>query len=116
MANEYKQVIVIRTDLKLSRGKLSAQAAHASLEAYKRADGRARSAWERSGSKKIVVKVEDLKGLMEIYEEARQARLPASLIKDAGRTELPAGTVTAVGIGPADESRVDRVTGRLKML
>ena len=116
MANEYKQVIVIRSDLKLSKGKLSAQAAHASLGAYKKADGKARSVWERSGSKKVVVKVESLKGLMEIYEEARQAGLPAILVKDAGRTELPAGTVTAVGIGPDEESRIDRVTGGLKML
>jgi PTH2 family peptidyl-tRNA hydrolase len=116
MMKEYKQVIVIRSDLKLSRGKLSAQAAHASLEAYKKADGRTRSDWEGSGSKKVVVKTESLKGLMEIYEEARQARLPASIIRDAGRTELPAGTVTAVGIGPGEESQVDKVTGRLKML
>ena len=116
MDMDFKQVIVIRSDLNLSRGKLSVQAAHASLEAFKKADGRVRSAWERSGSKKVAVRVEDLKGLMKIYEEAKYARLPASLIKDAGRTELPAGTVTAVGIGPSDGKAIDKITGMLKML
>ena len=98
MMKEYKQVIVIRSDLKLSKGKLSAQAAHASLEAYKKADGRTRSAWESSGAKKVVVKVEDLKGLMEIYEEAMQARLPASIIRDAGHAPVE----TTVGIEAVD--------------
>lgn len=116
MPKEYKQVIVIRSDLKLSKGKLAAQTAHASLDAYKKADGRVRSEWESTGSKKVVVKIEDLKGLMEIYEEAKQAGLPASLIRDAGRTELPAGTVTAVGIGPYEEADIDKITGNLKML
>jgi PTH2 family peptidyl-tRNA hydrolase len=116
MANEYKQVIVIRKDLRLSKGKLSVQVAHASLGAFKKADGKTRSEWEQSGSKKVVVEIEDLKGLMEIYEKAKHAKLPAILIKDAGRTELPPGTATAVGIGPSDERDVDKVTGSLKML
>jgi PTH2 family peptidyl-tRNA hydrolase len=113
---EYKQVIVIRSDLKLSKGKLSVQAAHASLEAYKKADKRVCSEWESSGSKKVVVKIEDLKGLMEIYEEAKKAGLPTSLIKDAGRTELPPGTITSVCIGPAHEKDIDKITGKLKMM
>ena len=113
---EYKQVIVIRKDLKLSRGKLSVQVAHASLEAYKKAERKERASWEASGAKKVVVKAEDLKTLLEIYEEARRLRMPCSLIKDAGRTELPPGTVTSVGIGPGPEREIDKITGSLKML
>jgi len=113
---EYKQVIVVRRDLKLSKGKLSVQVAHASLEAYKKAEGRTRSAWEAAGGKKVVVKTEDLKGLMEIFEEAKRMGMPCSLIKDAGRTELAPGTVTALGIGPCEEKEIDKLTGRLKML
>ncbi|RLI96518.1 MAG: peptidyl-tRNA hydrolase [Candidatus Aenigmatarchaeota archaeon] len=113
---EYKQVIVVRKDLKLSRGKLCTQVAHASLGSYKKADGRARSAWESGGSKKVVVKAEDLKSLMEIYEDARHMGLPCSLIKDAGRTEVEPGTVTALGIGPCKEADMDKITGGLKML
>lgn len=113
---DYKQVIAARKDLRLSPGKLAAQVAHASLEAYKRADEKLKQRWESSGSKKVVVKVGSLKELMEIYQQAKDYKLPCSLIKDAGRTELPAGTATAVGIGPAEEKNINKVTGRLKML
>jgi PTH2 family peptidyl-tRNA hydrolase len=114
--DEYKQVLVIRKDLVLSPGKVAAQAAHASLEAYKRADAKAKARWEDSGSKKVVVKVAGLKELMEIYQQAKDYKLPCSLINDAGKTELPAGTTTAAGIGPAAAREIDRVTGHLKML
>jgi PTH2 family peptidyl-tRNA hydrolase len=116
MQDDYKQVIAVRSDLKLSRGKLSVQVAHASIDAYRKADAKVRSAWEASGSKKVVVRAESLKGLMEIYEEARQLKLPCALIRDAGRTEILPGTETAVGIGPCRGRDIDKVTGKLKML
>ncbi len=111
-----KQVIIVRRDLKLSPGKLAVQVAHASLEAYRRTDSRARHAWEESGAKKVVVKVPDLKALLETQEKARKMKLPHALIKDAGRTELPPGTITALGIGPCPEREMDRVTRDLKLL
>ncbi len=111
-----KQVIVVRRDLKLSPGKLAVQVAHASLEAYRRAEKRDREAWESSGAKKVVVKVPDLKALLETHERARRMKLPQALIKDAGRTELPPGTITALGIGPSPERDMDRVTRELKLL
>ena len=112
----YKQVIVVRSDLKLSKGKLAAQAAHASLEAYLRADKDAISQWEAAGVKKIVLKVQDLKELMEVYDRLKAAKLKPSLIKDAGHTEVEPGTVTCVGVGPAEENQVDKITGHLKMM
>ena len=107
---------MLRADLKLSKGKLCVQAAHASIGSYKKADGKIRNEWENHGSKKVAVKVEALKDLMGIYDRAKRARLPCSLIKDAGRTEVPPGTITAVGIGPESEENIDAVTGELKML
>ncbi len=112
----YKQVIAVRKDLKLSRGKLAAQAAHASLDAYRRADGKVRQAWEQEGSKKVVVGVDGLRELEELHRKARTFRFPCALIRDAGRTEVEPGTVTALGIGPVRESDADRLTGNLKML
>src|SRR3989338_4548815 len=113
---EYKQAIVMRKDLDLSKGKLAAQAAHASLEAYKCAKAGARAAWESAGQKKVVLKVDGLKELEAIFRQAKEAGLPCSMIKDAGKTELPAGTATAVGIGPATEREIDSVTRNLKLL
>lgn len=111
-----KQVIVVRRDLKLSPGKLAVQVAHASLEAYRRAGEGDKRAWEDEGAKKVVVKVPDLKSLLEIQEKTRKMKLPHALIKDAGRTELPPGTVTALGIGPSPSKDIDRVTKDLKLL
>jgi PTH2 family peptidyl-tRNA hydrolase len=112
----YKQAIVVRKDLGMDRGKIASQVAHASLEAYKKTDEDTRKLWEREGSKKIVLKVEDLKGLMGLKEKARSERLPYAVIRDAGRTQIEPGTVTSLGMGPAEEERIDRITKDLKLL
>ena len=112
----YKQVIVVRNDLKLSKGKLAVQVAHASLDAYKKADSILRTEWEKEGAKKVVVKVKDSSELLKAFNIAKSSGLPCSLIKDAGRTQLEPGTMTAAAIGPAPEQDVDRITGKLKLL
>ena len=117
----YKQVIVIRRDLGMSCGKMMVQAAHASvtavLEAEKRPEWRKwLEAWLREGQKKVAVGVESEDELVEKYREAIELGLPVSLIRDAGLTELPPGTLTAIAVGPGPENIVDRVTGRLKLV
>jgi len=112
----YKQVIAVRRDLKLDKGKLAAQAAHASLGAYKDSSPAVREAWEEEGSKKVVVQVETLKSLLDLQTKARTLGLPCFLVRDAGRTRLKPGTITCLGIGPDSEERMDKATGRLKML
>ncbi len=117
----YKQVIVIRRDLNMSCGKMVVQAAHASvtavLEAEKRPEWRKwLEAWLREGQKKVAVGVESEDELVEKYREAIELGLPVSLIRDAGLTELPPGTLTAIAVGPGPENIVDRVTGRLKLV
>ncbi len=118
--SEYKQVIAVRTDIRMSKGKLAAQVAHAAVEAVLNAlDMGLRSwvqEWRLQGAKKVVVRGGSETDLLRIYEEAVRAGLPAALIRDAGRTELPPGTLTAVAVGPAPSDRVDRITGRLKLL
>ncbi len=113
---EYKQVIVVRSDLRMSRGKLAAQVAHASLEAYKRASLRAISEWELQGAKKVVVKAKNLRELLALKRKCERLKLPCALIRDAGKTELRKGTVTCLAIGPAESGRIDKVTGSLPLL
>ncbi len=116
---EYKQVIAVRTDLGMGRGKMAVQAAHAAVTAAfiaYREKKRWFDAWWSSGQKKIAVRVRGLEELLRIYREAVDAGLPAALIRDAGLTQLPPGTATAVAIGPAPADRVDRITGGLKLL
>jgi len=111
-----KQVIIFRKDLKIGKGKLAAHAAHASLGGVRAADEEIVKKWEDSGEKKVVLKVENEKIIRGIYKKAKDAKLPCFLVKDAGLTQLKAGTVTALCIGPADEKKIDMITGRLKLL
>lgn len=111
-----KQVIIIRQDLGMSTGKLAAQACHASLGAYQKAGRKAKREWEAGGAKKVVLGCEDLKELKELERKALKLKLPATLITDAGLTELSPGTITALGIGPAEETVIDKITGSLRLI
>lgn len=112
----YKQVILVRMDLKLPKGKLAVQAAHASVEAALKSPGGAVDEWRAEGGKKVVLKAADLDGLRRYEALARKEKLVTALITDAGHTAIPAGTVTCLGIGPDKEERIDRVTGQLRIL
>lgn len=118
--DEYKQVIAVRTDLKMSPGKLAVQVAHASVEAVLRSLENERwrrwlSGWISQGMKKVVVRVGGQEDLLRIYDECVKRDLPCSMVRDAGRTELEPGTLTTVGVGPAPSSLVDEVTGGLQL-
>jgi len=116
---EYKQVLVIRTDLKMGRGKIAVQVAHAAVTAAEIARKHEPSWWQRwldEGQKKVVVKVSTLKDLLAIYDEAVRSKLPSDIIRDRGLTEIPPGTVTTVGIGPAPTKKVDKITANLPLL
>lgn len=121
MAMEFKNklVIIVRTDLKLSPGKLAVQVAHASvscaLEA-KRSKERWFKDWYNEGQKKVVVKVPDLPALMDLRSHASSIGLTVSLVQDAGLTEIEPGTITCLGIGPAPTPEVDKITGGLPLL
>ncbi len=114
--SEYKQVIVVREDLRLSRGKLAVQVAHASIIGYELSDSSTKEKWKMEGQKKIVLKVKNLEELMKVFETAKKAGLPSGYVRDAGLTEIPPGTITAVVIGPEKADRVDRITGSLPLL
>ena len=111
-----KQVIIIRQDLKLPKGKACAQCSHASVDAVLKSDSSMVKAWRQEGMAKIVVKVKDEKELVKLFQKAKDAGLPASLISDAGKTVIAPGTKTCVGIGPADEDDIDAITGELSLM
>jgi len=111
-----KQVLVVRTDLDIGKGKIAAQCAHASVESVLRSDAKTVQRWRESGAKKIVLKAESESELKKIQQQAAKAKLISVLISDAGLTQLKPGTKTAVGIGPDSEAKIDKITGKLKLL
>jgi len=116
---EYKMCIVLRLDLEMSTGKLIAQAAHAAVgasELSKKENHKAWRLWRDEGAKKVALEAESLEELEELRENAKELDIVNIVIQDAGHTEVPAGTVTALGLGPDRSDKLDKVTGSLPLI
>ena len=116
---EYKMVIVTRKDLKLSPGKLAAQVAHAAVACAletKKSNKKWFANWMHEGAKKAVVKTEGVTDFKSLEKKAKNLDIVAYIISDAGRTEIPTGTQTVLGIGPAPTNLIDQVTGNIPLL
>ena len=113
---DYKQVILVRSDLKLPKGKMAVQVAHASVDAVLKSSKDIVKAWRSEGMKKVVLKVAGLKELQKYLQMANNSGLVTSLITDAGLTTVEPGTITCLAIGPDKESSIDEVTGHLSII
>jgi len=116
---KFKQVIVMRSDLKMGKGKIAAQAGHAAVSAAEEARKHFQKWWKvwlEEGQCKIAVKAKSEGELIKLEEEAKEYGLPYALISDRGLTQLPPGTITCLAIGPAPSSEVDKITGKLALL
>lgn len=134
-----KQVIVMRKDLNMRKGKMIAQGAHASLAVFLNMmkkykdnttvlgktdnwmlavpEGGPISVWLSGRFAKIVVSVDSEADLLALYEQAKELKLPCSLITDAGFTEFNGvPTNTCIAIGPWNREELDKITGHLKLL
>ena len=113
-----KQVIVVRTDLDMGKGKIAAQVGHACVlgaEHVRKSNPEWFSQWWE-GQEKIVLKVSSLKELEQVKQDAIELELPWSEVTDAGHTQISPGTTTCISIGPAPEEKIDKITGDLKLL
>ncbi|MGQ9565686.1 MAG: peptidyl-tRNA hydrolase Pth2 [Candidatus Bathyarchaeales archaeon] len=116
---KYKQAIIIRTDLKMGKGKIAVQASHAavsSAEEARKRHGEWWEAWLDEGQRKVVVKVKSETELLQLKQQAARMSLPHVLVRDRGLTQIPPDTVTCLGIGPAPTSEIDKITGKLPLL
>ncbi len=111
-----KQVLLVRADLKLPKGKIGAQVAHAAVEATLRSEKSLVQAWRQEGMAKIVLKVADEKELLTYNQIAKDEGVVTAVITDAGRTVVAPGTKTCVAIGPHDEEKLDSFLSELKLL
>ena len=133
MKNDTKQVIVIRKDLKMRKGKMVSQGSHASGKVFfdrgsiitneggtrvlciPLTDGM--EEWVENIFTKIVCSVNSLEELIELFDLARKLDIPCSLIQDVGLTEFNGvPTYTAIAVGPAKNEDVDKVTKGLPLL
>lgn len=116
---EYKQCIVLRTDLGMSVGKLISQACHAAVDSSELTKKQKTStwrAWRNEGAKKVILQVESLEELEELAKKADKLRIINVLIVDRGLTEIPPETTTVLGVGPDRSEILDKVTGNLKLM
>ncbi|RPB02524.1 peptidyl-tRNA hydrolase II [Choiromyces venosus 120613-1] len=128
LSEDCKMVFVVRTDLSMTKGKMAAQCGHATLMCYKSVQKHAPSIlerWEKFGQAKIALKCSggEGEGGMDGEEEletlagvAASLGVVARIVRDAGRTQIKAGSATVLGVGPAPRSVVDQITGHLKLL
>lgn len=112
----FKQVILVRTDLKMGKGKVAVQVAHASVEAVLRSSKDKVALWRREGMKKVALKVAGEEEIFKFENMARSYGVVASIVRDAGRTEVEAGTLTCMAVGPDKVELIDKITKDLKML
>jgi PTH2 family peptidyl-tRNA hydrolase len=110
-----KQAIVVRSDLKMGKGKIAAQASHASIAVLNELPPAVFEEWNSDGMKKIVLKVGSEQELLDLYKRAKKT-FAVSLVRDAGFTQVKEGTATCIAIGPAEEREIDRITGKLRLL
>lgn len=128
--NKIKQVLIVRADLKMQRGKECAQAAHASMKVF--LDKKDKSSydnnrlnvelwpaaieWLNGAFAKITVRADSEEELLSLFKQAREANIPASLIIDSGKTVFHGvPTPTVVAIGPYYSEEIDKITGNLKL-
>ncbi len=112
-------VLVTRKDLTLSKGKLAAQCGHAAVECAlkaKRESPRTLEKWRTNGARKVVLEAPSLDALKRLFGAAQAAGIIAYMVRDAGHTEIPSGTVTVVGLGPDTRQRIDEYTSGFSLV
>jgi PTH2 family peptidyl-tRNA hydrolase len=113
-----KQVIIVRSDLGMGKGKIAAQVGHACVlgaENVRKSRPEWFSKWW-AGQAKIVLKVNSETELEKIKRDAIEMGLPWAEVTDAGHTQIAPGTFTCLSIGPAPEEQIDKITSELKLL
>ena len=116
---EVKLICVVNHGLKMGKGKIAAQVGHASVKAaltIKDTSPALFEAWIRSGQQKVVLKATDVDEIKSLLDKAKSVGLSTHRIRDAGRTQIPAGSLTVGVIGPAQCELIDELTGNLKLL
>ena len=115
---DYKLALLVNHELKMGKGKIAAQAGHASVTAtLKAGENRPSSldSWLKSGQKKVCLK-SSYDELMQLESKAKINGIQTVKITDAGKTQIPSGSLTVIAFGPDNEEKLHDLTGHLKLL
>lgn len=124
MVFKYKMAIVVRKDLKLSKGKLAGQVSHAAIGCYKKVkedelntllNEDIAEKWFEEGQVKVILQVPTEEDLHQLVAKCVLQEVPCFEVRDLGLTELEPNTFTCVGIGPDLSDKINRITGSLKL-
>jgi len=119
LMEDCKLVLVVRTDLGMSNGKIAAQCSHATLACYKAlklSNPSLLRHWERTGQTKIALRCDSEEDLETLEATAQSLNICARSIFDAGRTQIAAGSRTVLGVGPGPSKLINQITGKLRLL
>ena len=122
-SDDLKMVFLVRQDLKMGAGKIAAQVAHAAIGLYDDIfegtndyQKNALDYWFNLGQKKVVLKADNLEIMIETVKKCKELKLQYCMITDAGHTQIPAGSITVLGIGPDTSEKINKVTGSFKLM
>ena len=123
VTDDLKMVFLVRQDLKMGAGKIAAQVAHEAIGLYddifegdNNYQKSALDCWFNLGQKKVVLKADNLNIMLEVVKKCKESKLQYCMITDAGHTQIPAGSITVLGIGPDTSERINKITGSFKLM
>lgn len=111
----YKCIILVNKSVKMTNGKIIAQAGHAIVSMLSNADKKKVNKWRNTGEKIVSLVANDLEMMEDICGIAEFNKVYSHIVTDAGRTQVASGTATVCIIGPDTETRVDQITKGLKL-
>ena len=117
-SGSFKLVLVINHDLKMGKGKIAAQSGHASVSATLKMGASKPNlldAWLKSGQKKVCLKTTQ-EELLKLEKDAVKLGIQTVRVNDAGKTQIPSGSLTVIAFGPAQDGELEQLTGHLKLL
>ena len=122
-SDDLKMVFIVRQDLKMGAGKIAAQVAHAAIGLYDDIfesnnyyQKNALDYWFNLGQKKVVLKADNLEIMLEVVKKCKESKLQYCMITDAGHTQIPAGSITVLGIGPDTSEKINKITRSFKLM
>lgn len=114
-----KMAIIVRTDLKMTKGKTCSQVAHGAVLCYQESlknNPGALNSWLRLGQPKVVLKASSQEELENLHAKSKEAEIISVLVCDAGKTQIKSGTMTVLGVGPDLSEKIDLIVQDLKLL